>query len=303
MNQIQEGISFYDALDKRLLFGDGAMGTMLQKMGITQSPDILNTDEQKIEKVVEVHLGYLKAGSDMVQTNTFGSNPIKLESSGKGHALQAVNRNAVSAVKKAIKLYREATNSKRRIFIAGSVGPLGKLLKPSGMVTYRQAVEAFGSQIKILAGAGIDALIIETMMDINEAYAAIQAAKQATDLPIICTLTFGSNGVTLMGNKAEEAVTLLQDKGADVVGANCSLGSEGMLDIARKMREADQDAKLIFQPNAGLPVVKDGETSYDESPQVIAENISQYLAYQPSIIGTCCGSTPMHIKHIIDTVS
>ncbi|MGM0366943.1 MAG: homocysteine S-methyltransferase family protein, partial [Actinomycetota bacterium] len=223
MDKLEEGISFLDAINKRLLICDGAMGTMLQNMGISQCPDTLNANDQKIEKVVEVHLGYLQAGSDIIQTNTFGSNPVKLKSCSLENKVELVNSNAVSAAKKAIQQYRSNKNS-RKVFIAGDVGPLGVLLEPSGNISYSQAVNFFTQQIEVLADSGVDIILIETIMDINEAYAAVEAAKKSTGLPIICTLTFGSNGVTMMGNRAEDAVKLLQDKGADIVGANCSLG-------------------------------------------------------------------------------
>ncbi len=303
MDKLEEKISFFDALNQKLLIGDGAMGTMLQAMGITQAPDIVNMDDRKIEKVIQVHLDYLNAGTDIIQTNTFGSNPVKLKSYNLEKEIRQVNSNAVFAAKEAIQLYQKDKRRKRRIFVAGSVGPLGALLEPSGNINYRQALAFFTQQMEILADSGVDIILIETIMDINEAYAAINAAKKTTDLPVICTMTFGANGVTVMGNKAEDSVKLLQDKGADIVGANCSLGSAAMLDIVKKMRNADKNAKLIFQPNAGLPLLKDGKTAYDETPQIIAENISRYITYSPSIIGTCCGSTPQHIQKIIELIS
>jgi len=304
MKKLEEGVSFSEAINKRLLIGDGAMGTMLQEMGISECPDLLNADEQKIEKVIEVYLGYLQAGSDIIQTNTFGSNPVKLKACSLEKQLTQVNSNAVEAAKTAVDRYRSASKNNRKIFIAGDVGPLGTLLEPSGNISYRQAVSFFSQQIEILADSGVDIILIETIMDINEAYAAIEAAKKTSaNLPVICTLTFGPNGVTTMGNRAEDSVRLLQDKGADVVGANCSLGSGAMLDIVKKMRDSDSSAKLIFQPNAGLPVLKDGKTTYNETPLVMAENIAQYMPYNPSVIGACCGSTPQHIKKIIEAVS
>ncbi|MDZ7838506.1 MAG: homocysteine S-methyltransferase family protein [Actinomycetota bacterium] len=218
--------------------------------------------------------------------------------------LEQVNKNAAASVKEAIARYRSKTGSSRRVFIAADIGPLGQLLEPSGTISKGQATDYFSQQIEVMARERADIILIETVMDINEAFAAIEAARQvAADLPILCTLTFGKNGVTMMGNKAEDAVKQLQEAGASVVGANCSLGSVSMLDIARKMRESDKDAKLIFQPNAGLPVLKDGQTTYNESAAEMAENISKYLQYSPSIIGACCGSTPQHIREIIKAVS
>ncbi len=299
MEKLEENQSFLEALDTRLLIGDGAMGTVLQGLGYLESPDTLNMDEAGIRKVTDVHLAYLHAGADLIQTNTFSSNPVKLRSRNLEDLLVPINQKAVSAAREAIDLYRKDTGNDRKVFLGGNIGPLGVLMEPSGNMTYSQALAFFSQQVEILAASGIDAILIETMMDINEAYAATQAAK-AIGLPVICSLTFGLNGRTMMGNKAEDSVALLQDKGADVVGANCSLGSAKMLEIVKKMRNADRDAKLIFQPNAGLPVLKDNKTVYDETPQIMAENISRYLNYNPSVVGACCGSTPEHIKKITE---
>lgn len=295
--------SFLASIKEKILLGDGAMGTMLQDMGITACPDSINIEKEQVQKVIGIHLGYLQAGSDIIQTNTFGSNPVKLKSCKLDSNLEEINKNAVGNVKEAINRYRKEGNN-RKIFIAGDIGPLGKLLEPAGDIAYSQATEFFSKQIEALVEAGIDLILIETIMDINEASAAIEAAK-ALDrtLPIACTLTFGENAVTMMGTKASDAVKVLQEKGADVVGANCSLGSKLMLKIVKEMREADPKAKLMFQPNAGMPVLENGKTTYKESADIMAENIKKYLKYKPSIIGACCGSTPEHIKKLASLIS
>jgi 5-methyltetrahydrofolate--homocysteine methyltransferase len=136
-------------------------------------------------------------------------------------------------------------------------------------------------------------------MDINEALAAVRAVREISgSIPIACTLSFGNNGVTLMGNKAEESAGMLIGSGCDIVGANCSIGSDSMLDIVKKIRSAQPDARTIFQPNAGLPVLKNGKTTFNETPEIMAANISKYLEFKPSILGACCGSTPEHIRKI-----
>jgi len=140
-------------------------------------------------------------------------------------------------------------------------------------------------------------------MDLNEALAAVEAARSISEsIPIACTMSFGENGVTLMGNKAGESAGILLDAGCDIVGANCSVGSDSMLEIVKKIRSAWPGARLIFQPNAGLPVIRDGRTAYNETPDIMADNISHYLAYGPSIVGACCGSTPDHIRKIASMV-
>ncbi|MGM0367922.1 MAG: homocysteine S-methyltransferase family protein [Actinomycetota bacterium] len=294
--------SLLGAINKKILLGDGAMGTMLQDMGISACPDSLNLDEKQIEKVIGIHLGYLRAGSDIIQTNTFGANPVKLKSCKLEKDIEEINKNAVLAVKEAFKRYTKQENGEK-IFIAGDIGPLGKLLEPAGNIGYGQAVELFSKQIEALM-EGIDFILIETIMDINEASAAIEAVKNVDkNIPIACTLTFGENAVTMMGTKASNATKILQERGADIVGANCSLGSKLMLKIIREMRESDPEARLMFQPNAGMPVLENGKTTYKESEDIMAENIKEYLQYKPSIIGACCGSTPAHIKKIASLIS
>ena len=291
---------FLEALDEKILICDGAMGTELQIRGFLDCPDSANIEKDNIKKVTGIHLDYLEAGSDIVQTNTFGANPLKLRACRLEHKTCQINKNAVAAARGAIETHESRSASQSLHFIAGDIGPTGKLMEPSGELKYSEAVGLFSRQISVLIENGVDFLLIETIMDINEALAAVEAARKISGkIPIACTLSFGANGITLMGNKAEEAAGTLLEAGCDIVGANCSIGSDLMLDIVRKIRKARPDARLIFQPNAGLPVLKDGKTSYNETPEIMADNIKKYLPFRPSILGTCCGSTPAHIKQLI----
>jgi 5-methyltetrahydrofolate--homocysteine methyltransferase len=291
--------SFYDALAEKVLICDGAMGTELQARGVSGCPDGANIDKDGREKVLSVHLDYLKAGSDIVQTNTFGANLVKLSSYGLEDKTGDINREAVLIARQAIEDLESASTSEKSHFIAGGVAPTGKLMDPMGELKHDEAVEIFSRQISALIESGVDLLLVETMMDINEALAAVEAARKISDIiPVACTLSFGSNGITLMGNKAEESAGILLNAGCDIVGANCSIGSDSMLEIVKKIRSAQPEARLIFQPNAGLPVLKDGKTAYNETPDIMADNISRYLKYRPSILGACCGSTPEHIRKI-----
>ena len=290
---------FLNILDTKILVCDGAMGTELLSRGFSGYPDSADLEESGIEKVIDIHLSYLDAGSNIIQTNTFGANPEKLRSYSLDPKIADINKNAVSAARQAIERHENARNCPGPHFVAGDIGPLGKLLEPSGTLKYAQAVDSFLRQTDVLVESGVDMLLIETIMDINEALAAVEAARRSSgDIPLACTLSFGKNGVTLMGNKAEDAVKALIDSGCDIVGANCSIGSDSMLEVVKKMRGADPGARLIFQPNAGLPVLKEGMTLYDETPEIMASNIEKYLEYKPSIIGACCGSTPDHILSI-----
>jgi methionine synthase I (cobalamin-dependent) len=292
----------FGILDKKILVCDGSMGATLIAAGISALPDSLNLDSSQIKKIIDIHLGYLEAGSDIIITNTLNSTPIKLEFHGLQHEIKKINDNAVGAVREAIDLYRTRSGDHKPIFIAGDIGPLGKLLDPFGPLKYEEALDAFSKQADALIGK-VDLIAIQTIMDLNEALAAVKAIRKISkDIPIACSLTFGENGVTLMGNKAEDVVEVLINASSDIVGANCSVGSGAMLNVVKKMREADADARLIFQPNAGLPVLVNGKTTYNETPEIMASNIAKFLPYKPSIVGGCCGSTPEHIKEIVKVV-
>jgi 5-methyltetrahydrofolate--homocysteine methyltransferase len=296
--------NFLKEISDKIIIGDGAMGTLLQESGLSSCPAIVSKDSEEYKKVLEIHLKYLRAGSQIIQTNTFSANHVKLTSLGLAEKIKEVNINALSAANEARDIFLEEEGSDKKIYIAGNIGPTGKLLRPFGELDYHEATEAFSKQLDILVSSQTDIILIETMMDINEALVAIEAAKQiGGDIAIICTLTFNESGVTLMGNKAEDAVVILSRAGCAVVGANCSVGSDKMLNVVRKMRESDKDAHLIFQPNAGLPVMEDEKTVYSETPQIFSDNIKAYLRYNPSILGGCCGSTPEHIKKLIEEIS
>jgi len=301
--------NFLKILGDNILIGDGAMGTVLQGLGIFTSPDLfISKDKTSFKILPDVHLSYLKSGSDIIQASTFGANPVKLESEGLLKEIKNINEKAVFCAKLAVDNFKSLNKNKginqEPVFIAGNLGPTGKLLQPFGDLSYEAAVEAFYRQADILVSTKmVDIIIIETMMDINEAMAAIDGVKNTgQDIAIICTLTFNESGVTIMGNKAADSVKTLLEAGCAVVGANCSVGSDKMLETVKKMREADSDARLILQPNAGLPKLSEGITSYSETPEIMADNINKYLAYKPSILGACCGSTQKHIKKIAQLV-
>jgi len=294
---------FLKLLESRILLSDGAMGTTLQELGYKSCPDFLNLDKDDLKVVSGIHLKYLHAGSEIIQTNTLGSNPIKLQSLGHAADLEQININAVNAAKEAISNFRSQTGSSREIFIAGNLAPLGKLLEPYGDLKFDDAVNAFSRQIRILIDSGVDLILIETMIDLKEALAAVEAVRKESDtITVACTLSFAENGVTVMGNKAEAFGKELINAGCDIIGANCSVGSNKMIEIAEKIRNANPDARLIIQPNAGLPVVVDGKTKFNETPEIMAENFKEILKFKPSIIGGCCGSTPEHIRKIAELI-
>ncbi len=291
-----------NTLNKRVLLCDGAMGTMLQSIGYTAASDLLNLDENARKDIIKIHLNYIAAGSEIIQTNTFGANFLKLKRSGNEKYLKLINKNAVNNVKEAINYFQEFSPNKetvKRIYIAGDIGPSGEMLKPFGNISYDEMANSFSAQAEVLIESGVDFILVETMMDLNEACAAVEGIKKLDrEILIACTLTFNENGVTLMGNKAEDFGKVLIDAGCSIIGANCSVGSSSMIKITEKIRSANPDTLLIIQPNAGLPKIVNNKTIFDESPDLMAENFSHILKFNPSIIGGCCGSTPEHIKKI-----
>ncbi len=292
-------------IGNKIFLGDGAMGTLLQGLGLSTSPDLfLNKNNDTLEKIKEIHYKYLESGSNIIQTSTFSANEPKLSAFGiiDKSDFEAINYNATFVVRKAIDEFREKTGSRRVILSAGNLGPTGKLLEPFGDLSYKKAVEVFQRQADYLSSTGlIDIFLIETMMDLNEALAAIEGVKLTDkNAAIVCMMTFNENAVTLMGNKAEDALKSMLEAGATIAGANCSVGSDKMLEVVKRMRQSDKEAKLVFQPNAGIPRMVSGMTVFDETPEIFAENIEKYLPYSPSIIGGCCGSTPEHIAKLTE---
>ena len=291
-------------LENRVLLCDGAMGTMLQSYGFSGPTELLNLDKKALKTVKDIHLGYLEAGADIIQANTFGAGKIKLGQLGHEKEIKEINKNAMDAVKNAIYIYREKSQSERDIFIAGDIGPSGKLLAPYGEIKFDDAISSFKEQIDVLLENGADLILIETIIDLNEALAAVEAARKISDEVIIaCTLSFKEDGMTVMGNNAEEFGSILLDAGCDIIGANCSVGSDTMIDITAKIRNSNPEARLLIQPNAGLPEIVNGKTVFNETPEIMVKNFREILRYNPAIIGTCCGSTPDHTRKISELLN
>jgi 5-methyltetrahydrofolate--homocysteine methyltransferase len=271
------------------LIADGATGTLLQKAGLPPgtAPDRWNLENP--DAIRTMYKGYVDAGSDLILTNTFGSNRLRLEGQGLHDQVREVNMAAAQ-------LAREAAGE--RVMVVGDLGPTGHMFAPFGDLSHEDAVSIYKEQASILVEAGVDGLLIETMSDLNEAKAAVEGARMATSLPVMVTMSFDTHGRTMMGVKPEDAASELWAMGADAVGANCGRTLSENLDAIQKMREILPDAVLIAKPNAGLPRVDDEDVVYDVTPQVMADYARQFAALGVRIIGGCCGSTPEHIKAI-----
>lgn len=275
--------------DSCLIF-DGGMGTMLQAYGLKggELPEVYNADKPDI--ILKIHKDYIAAGSDIITTNTFGANRYKLKGSGL---------NAGDVVRSAVRLAREAAGEK---LVALDIGPVGQLMEPYGTLSFQDAYDAFKEQVIAGAAAGADLILIETMSDIYEAKAAILAAKENSDLPVICTMTFQADGRTLTGSDPMTMVNIISHLGVAALGVNCSLGPKDMKPLLSQILRYSP-VPVIVQPNAGLPVLVDGRTCYDVSPESFGQFMAEMAGMGALILGGCCGTTPMHIKAVKNAVS
>jgi homocysteine S-methyltransferase len=283
---------FLEAIDQRVLVCDGAMGTLLYAKGvfINRCFDGLNLTQPAL--VGDVHAEYVKAGADVVETNTFGANRIKLASFGLGDKVQAINAEGV-------KIAREACRG--RAYVAGAIGPLGIRIEPWGKVGVDEAQEYFREQAEALAAAGVDLFIIETFRDLNEVRAAVAAVRSVCALPVVAQMTTEEDGSSLDGTPPEEFAPALEATGADVIGLNCSVGPAPLLESIERMASVTR-ARLSVQPNAGKPRDIEGRTIYLSSPEYMASYARRFIQKGVRLVGGCCGTTPAHIRQIKDAV-
>jgi len=283
--------AFSDLLASPPVICDGAVGTMLySRAGRTDlCLDHLNLTHPSL--VRSVHHDYVLAGAQIIETNTFGANRVRLAAHDLGDQVREINTAGA-------RLAREEAAG--RALVAGSVGPTGRILEPYGPLTLREAQDAFGEQIEALASGGVDVIFVETMADLREAAAAVQAAKDA-GLPVAAMMSFAQEGRTMMGVSPAAAVRRLEDLDADVVGANCGTGFHDMLGVIQEMAGV-AGRPVIAQPNAGFPQSVDGRLVYASSPAYLADYARQFVGLGVAIIGGCCGTTPDHIRAIAEAL-
>jgi 5-methyltetrahydrofolate--homocysteine methyltransferase len=286
------GPDLVDLCRTRTVLFDGALGTELMRRGLPQgaAPETWNLDRP--ESLREIHAAYFSAGADVATTNSFGASPIKLASHGIRNGARELNIAAA-------RLAASARPSGR--FVAGSLGPTGKFLKPQGDGVEPEFEAAFEVQAAALAEGGSDLLIIETMFDLREAACALRAAKRATALPVFVTMTYNRTKrgfFTLMGQSPAACAAELETLGAAAVGANCTLSSDGMIGLARELRAATS-LPIIIQPNAGQPQLGPaGELTYAQSVEDYVRDVRSIIAEGANIVGGCCGTTPAHIRSL-----
>lgn len=285
-----------ERLGKEVLYFDGGMGTLLQEKGLKagELPEVWNIEH--MEEVIEIHRQYFEAGSDIVLTNTFGANALKFRDS--SYELSDIVTAAVIHVKEAASL---GVHDGREVYAALDVGPTGKLLKPMGDLDFEDAVRAFGEVMRCGEEAGADLIHIETMSDTYEMKAAVLAAKEQTNLPVFATMIFDEKGRLLTGGDVRSAVAMLEGLGVDALGINCGLGPEQMLPIFQEI-VSHTSVPVIVKPNAGLPKQKDGAVYYDVDPAEFASVMEKIVEGGAAVVGGCCGTTPAHIRKMIETL-
>jgi 5-methyltetrahydrofolate--homocysteine methyltransferase len=282
--------------EKGVLVSDGAWGTFIQQKGLTKQecPEEWNLSHRGA--ILEVAKSYVDAGAQLILTNSFGGSRYKLDNYGLGDRVAEINREAAA-------ISREAAGDE--VYVMGSIGPSGKMLM-MGETTQEEMYEVFGAQAAALAEGGADAILVETMSDLEEATIAVRAARAHTDKEIICTMTFeptkDGGFKSMMGVAPADVVQPLQEAGAEIIGANCGNGSEGMIGITKEIRSIDARVPVLIHANAGMPRYRDGEAVFPEGPDEMASHVPALIEAGAGIIGGCCGSTPAHIRRIVEQV-
>jgi 5-methyltetrahydrofolate--homocysteine methyltransferase len=289
------GNLFLKLINDRVVFFDGAMGTMLLAAGLPTGgiPEMWNIEKPDV--VMDVYQQYYHAGADVVHTNTFGASTLKLGVKGHAEQMESINLAAVQLARRVCP---------ENAFVAGDIGPTGEMLKPMGTATFESLEETFFHQATALIKGGADIISIETMFSLDEASAALKAAKRAGNIPVVAGVTYNKtpNGFyTMMGESIEQCATTLAENGADAVACNCTLGSSDFIELVRELRKATQKPILI-QPNAGKPIPKDNITLYEQTPSEFAGDIKRIIDEGADMVGGCCGTNAAFIREIVKTI-
>lgn len=289
--------TIYEALAANTLASDGAMGTMLQERGLDDggAPELWNVEKpEEIEAILEA---YAAAGASFITTNTFGGTRGRLAMHGLESRVEELN-------KAGAEIARRVADRHPGVFVMGDIGPSGDLMEPMGILTLESAKEIFAEQIRGLVAGGIDAILIETMSDLQEVEAAVNAANQvAVNLPIIATMSFDTNLRTMMGVRPAQAVQRLSELGVRIIGANCGRGIDEMRTIAQEMVAAKPEGVFIItQSNAGMPVLAGDTFVYQGTAKEMGDFAVEMQQLGVSIVGSCCGSSPAHTAAIANAL-
>jgi 5-methyltetrahydrofolate--homocysteine methyltransferase len=284
--------NFWNLLQKRVILFDGGMGTELIREGLPEGYCLELWNVEKPGQVEGVHRRYFEAGSDVVTTNSFGGSPIKLGAHGLDGRAFELN---LAAAENAVKAKPEGK------FVAGSLGPTGKFLKPTGEYEEKDFEKGFGLQAEALTKGGVDFLIVETMYDLREAICALRGARSRSPLPVFVTMTFNRTPrgfYTLMGNSVRQCLLELEKNEVPVVGTNCTLDSDGMADLVKEMRQ-ETSLPILAQPNAGQPTISsDGKITYSQAVEDYLRHMPNIIQNGANLIGGCCGTDPNYIRRM-----
>ena len=280
---------FLDLLSSQTILADGAMGTMLHTHGVGFDKCFDELNLTNPAAVAEIHRAYIEAGAQLVITNTFGANRFKLTKHGLQDDVVEINKAGVDLAKRVV------SASFKEVLVAGDVGPLGVRIAPFGRVQPEQAREAFAEQIRALAEAGVDLIVIETFSDLYEIREAIKASKATCDLPVVASVTFTRDDRTLLGDEPMKVARTLRDAGADVIGVNCSGGPAQLLRLLKQMKQAVPDGKFWVKPNAGWPEQIGGRIMYPADADYFGDYALSFRESGACVVGGCCGTTPQHI--------
>lgn len=284
-------MSFISDINEKVLIFDGSMGVMLQRNGLPSGvcPEEWNLSHPDVVK--GIYTAYKQAGSNVIQTNTFQSNHMKLQEYGLSDKHYEINFQSV-------RLAKEVMGDEG--YVAASIGPLGKLLEPFGALTFQEAYDTFKAQVEAVRDGGADIISFETFTDVAEMRIALLAAKENCELPVICSISYEQNGRTLMGSAPEICAIILYSMGADLIGTNCSFGAGHMLKIAEVY--ASTGLNFSMKPNAGLPETIDGKQVYTETPEGFASHALDFVKLGAVLVGGCCGTNPEFIARIAANV-
>jgi 5-methyltetrahydrofolate--homocysteine methyltransferase len=293
MNKLQSLLTSWP-----VVIADGAMGTMLFEAGLESgdSPQVWNVTHP--DRVRAVHRAYLDAGSQVILSNTFGSNRFRLARHQLESRVAELNRAGASLLR------AELEHAEGKCLAAGDIGPSGELLAPLGKLTYAEAADAFGEQAGALVAGGVDLIWIETMSALQEIQAAIEGVRRiSVDIPIVVTLTFEKHGRTMMGVSPAQAVKSMTELGVSALGGNCGTGPEELLAVLRVMHDLAPALPLVFKPNAGIPELIGEITCYNATPASMAQAAMSAVPAGARIIGACCGSNPSHIRAMAEAMA
>jgi len=288
---------FLDHLSSgKILVSDGATGTNLQQVGLKSgmSPEVWVMEQPG--KILDLAIAFVRAGSDIILTCTFGGTHLRLKDGDYGDRVGEVNH-------KAVELARKAAGERSGVMVAGSMGPVGGLIKPYGPLTLEEVTSAYTEQAKALTEAGVDLLVIETQFSLEEAQAALAAARLAGDVPVVVSFSYDRGTRTMMGVKPSQVIKTFLPLGVAAIGANCGTTLENMELIVKEYQELASDLPIWAKPNAGLPVLNgEGDTVYNITTQEMGAAALRNIGAGARIVGGCCGSSPEHVAQIVQSI-